>query len=130
MSRYKTYDFKCTNRAALIQAIQTVGLPFDESNGNHISLYRYSTHEPEQKASIVISKRHLASAYNDLGFVLQPDGSYEPLVGDYGKGAEMLGKIKQEYNAIMSTCIFKAQGYTAVRNPLPGDAFEIVFTKY
>ena len=130
MSRYKSYSLKINNRDSLIAAIQLAEIPFEKSDGNDISLHRYSHRDQEQMAEIVIRKEALDSRYNDLGFVRKTDGSYDALVGDYGKGAATLDTIRQNYAVIQNTRLLKAKGYTVSQTKLPGGAIELVATLY
>jgi hypothetical protein len=130
MSKYKKFDWNCTNRASLLLAIQATNLPFEQAADNSISLYRYALRDQEQHASLVIRKENLASAYNDLGFALQPDGSYTAVVGDYGKGAAVLNQIKQEYTLQEATRVARANGYTVTRHASPGGVIDLICNQY
>lgn len=71
------------------------------------------------KCNIIIRRKTLGSASNDVGYRRNEEGGYTAYVSDYDKKATFTersrDKVMQEYSAAVAEKRLKAQGYTVKR---------------
>lgn len=83
---------------------------------------------------IVIRRKNIGSASNDVGYRRTEDGKYVAYISDFDKGANFnqakQNKVAQEYAARVSEKQLKNQGYTVKRVPGKNGAMQIVATKF
>ncbi|HRH44638.1 MAG TPA: DUF1257 domain-containing protein [Pyrinomonadaceae bacterium] len=101
MSKYMTFNetaFK--DRECLLKALEECGYTNTEE-GESLSLYGYRGDEREETAQIVVRRRFIGSASNDLGFQ-KTDAGYVPVISEYDQRYMMQGKflttLKTNYN--------------------------------
>ena len=79
------------------------------------ALYGYMGDERPERAQIVIRRRQLDSASNDIGFVQDASGVYRALISEYdrsiGFDAAWLGRLSQTYKERQTMAVAKAKGY-------------------
>ena len=68
MSEYTVVKTPITDPDILRRALQDAGVPFEEAQGNTLSLVGYLGDTRPQKAQFVVRRNHLSSASNDLGY--------------------------------------------------------------
>ena len=85
MSHYTKLVTKIKNRANLVKALQKLGFREDqiEVHDEAQNLYGYQGNKREQKANVIIRRKNVGQASNDLGFVLQEDGTYGAIISDF-----------------------------------------------
>ena len=101
MSKYVTFtDLVFKDRALLLAALADLGYA-DVEEGEALSLYGYLGDKRPETAEIVVRRKHLGSASNDVGFARTPDG-YVPIVSEYDGRAlhrgQFLVKLRTAYN--------------------------------
>ena len=101
MSKYMTFTsaaFK--DRECLLQALQECGYAETEE-GEAVSLYGYRGDKREETAQIVVRRKFIGSASNDLGF-RKTDNGYVPVISEYDQQYMMQGKfltnLRTNYN--------------------------------
>ena len=71
------------------------------------------------KCNIIIRRKNVGGASNDVGFKRNEEGGYNAYISDYDKGANFSktkqDKVLQEYSASVAERRLKAQGYTVKR---------------
>lgn len=97
-------DMQCLKKALM-------NLGFKESEIEHHSeaqtLHGYQGDTRKQKAHLIIRKRHVGSASNDIGFEKQKDGSIVAHISNYDRGSrgykgfnygdDFINKLSQQY---------------------------------
>ena len=85
MSHYLDIKTCITNEDALIKALIRKGFKPEqiEVHKEATNLYGYQGDKRQQKANIIIRRKDVGSASNDLGFVKKEDGTYEAIVSKY-----------------------------------------------
>lgn len=87
MSAYLTFGTPMIDEATLLEALADLG--FDatrvEVHPTPVALVGYAGGARTAEANVVIRRRHLSSASNDVGFVATPTG-YRAMVSDYDRG--------------------------------------------
>jgi hypothetical protein len=87
MSHYNEIKTQITNRSALVTALTQCGFTLDQievhDEAQNLKGYRGDTRE--QKANVIIRRKDVGTASNDLGFAQKKDGTYEAIISDYDK---------------------------------------------
>lgn len=76
MSQFATIRTRIKDKAILLKCLKDLGYPYEE--GNNLSLYGYMGDTRSETADIVIRRKHIGSASNDIGF--KKVGSYYNLI--------------------------------------------------
>lgn len=100
MSKYLRYDavvFK--QRQQLLAALAELGYP-EVEEGQALPLFGYQGDQRPETAEMVIRRRSLGAASNDVGFVHTLEG-YVPLVSEYDQralhGGRFLAQLRTAY---------------------------------
>jgi hypothetical protein len=92
MSKYLTFtDVVFTNQALLIAALADLGYT-EVEQGEALPLYGYQGDKRTEYAEIVVRRRHIGSASNDLGFRRTAEG-YTPIISEYDQRTLHRGKF-------------------------------------
>jgi hypothetical protein len=92
MSKYMTFTgtaFK--DRECLVQALSECGYGTVEE-GESLSLYGYQGDRKPETAQIVVRRKFIGSASNDLGFQKTENG-YVPVISEYDRSFMMQGNF-------------------------------------
>src|SRR3989338_923086 len=90
MSAYTTIKTKIKDKETLKKVLDQLKLPYEE--GVNLTLYGYMGDRRTQTADIVVRKKYIGRASNDLGFKRLPDGTYEMIVSEFDRGAGLFSK--------------------------------------
>ena len=101
MSKYLIYqDIVFKDRRLLLAALADLGYT-EVEEGEALPLYGYQGDRRPETAELVVRRRHLGSASNDLGFARTPDG-FVPLISEYDQrvlhGGQVLTKLRTAYS--------------------------------
>ena len=101
MSKYLVFEgevFK--DRALLLAALADLGY-VEVEQGEALPLYGYRGDRRAETAEVVVRRRHLGPASNDLGFARTPDG-YVPVISEYDRetllGGHFLVRLRTAYS--------------------------------
>lgn len=84
MSKYATVNTDFKDKACLVQAIQEMGYKNVEFHEQPVALYGYEGQARPETAEIVIRRKEIGGASNDIGFKLnKATGKYEALISAY-----------------------------------------------
>lgn len=118
MSHFTRIATKFVSAAALVQALADIGLTEVETHETAQRLYGYQGDLRRDDAEIIVRRRFLRPASNDLGFKRQPDGTFSAVVSEYdvhiGYNRAWLDRLRQRY------------AYHAVREQLAEQEFNLV----
>lgn len=94
MSHFTKLKSKLTNEAALVEALKDLGFTTEqiEIHEKPAQLEGYDGRMRNEKANVVIRRKHVGSSMNDMGFLKQKDGTYEAIISDYNAGWGNAGK--------------------------------------
>jgi len=100
MSRYLQYGDVCfRDRKLLLAALADLGY-VDVEEGEALALYGYQGDRRPETAEIVVRRRHIGSASNDVGFARTPRG-YVPIVSEFDArtlhGGQFLVRLRTAY---------------------------------
>ena len=114
MSKYQVMQTVLSDQQFLVEALQEMGYTPEVFPGG-AALYGFEGHERSERAHIIIRRRQLDSASNDIGFVRGENGVYRAIVSEYdesiGFDKAWLGRIAQTYKERQTMAIAKAKGY-------------------
>lgn len=101
MSKYLEFkEFLLKDRRLLLAALADLGYA-EVEQGEALPLYGYQGDRRPDTADIVVRRKHLGSASNDLGFARTPDG-FVPIVSEYDQhvlhGGQLLVKLRTAYS--------------------------------
>jgi hypothetical protein len=88
------------DRRLLLAALADLGYT-EVEEGEALPLYGYQGDRRPETAELVVRRRYLGAASNDLGFARTPDG-YVPIVSEYDQRAlhngQFLAKLRTAYS--------------------------------
>lgn len=101
MSEYTVVELEFKDEGALKQVIKTLGYEF-ETHDEAQTLFDYRGKARPEKANIIIRRKHVSSAANDIGF-LKKNGKYEMIISEYDRShaktkENFMHRLKQEYS--------------------------------
>ena len=101
MSKYLVFkEYVLKDRRLLLAALADLGYT-EVEEGDALPLYGYQGDRRPETAEIVVRRRYLGAASNDLGFARTPDG-YVPIVSEYDQrtlhGGQFLAKLRTAYS--------------------------------
>ena len=100
MSRYNRQKSTYNDRDCLVAALNEQGYTEVEAHDEAVNLIGYHGDVRPEKANVIVRRRYIGSAANDLGFVKEADGMYSAIVSDYDShkhGAEWMKGLKRAY---------------------------------
>ena len=114
MSKYEELRTILSEERFLVDALRELGYSPEASNEG-MSLYGYLGDERPEKAHIVIRRRQLSSASNDIGFARDATGVYRAVISEYDRGIGFddawLGRVAQAYKERQTMAVAKSKGY-------------------
>ena len=101
MSKYCTFtDMVFKDRRLLLAALADLGYT-EVEEGETLPLFGYMGDQRPETAEVVVRRRYVGSASNDLGFARTPEG-YVPIVSEYDQrvlhGGQFLVKLRTAYH--------------------------------
>ena len=101
MSKYLHFQGICfVSRELFLAALAELGYPTVEE-GLALPLYGYQGDRRPETAEIVVRRRHVGSASNDIGFTKTGDG-YAPILSEYDHrtllGGQFLVRLRTAYS--------------------------------
>jgi len=114
MSKYEELRTVLFDERFLVEGLRELGYN-PEVSREGLSLYGYLGDERPEKAHIVIRRRQLDSASNDIGFARDASGVYRALISEYDRGIGFddawLGRVAQTYKERQTMTVAKSKGY-------------------
>jgi hypothetical protein len=114
MSKYDEMRTVLSHEGYLIETLREMGYA-PEVCAEGTALFGYLGDERSDRAEIVIRRRRLDSASNDIGFRRDESGAYRAIISEYDRGIGFneawLGRIAQTYKERQTMAVAKAKGY-------------------
>ena len=119
MSHFTVVEIEATDTACLIEALETIGYKGKiEAHDRPVTLIGYDgrprlLEDQEVRAEIVIRRRHLWEAANDIGFARQADARYVAYISEYDRSVRPTWhtEVVKEYGAAKAAKELRAQGW-------------------
>jgi hypothetical protein len=100
MSKYNKQRSVYNDRDCLIEALRVMGYDEVEVHEDAVNLIGYRGDTRLERANVIVRRRYIDTAANDLGFVKEQDGTYSAIVSDYDShkhGAAWMTGLKKAY---------------------------------
>ena len=114
MSKYEELRTVLAHEGYLVEALQQLGYT-PEVHKAAAPLHGYMGDERPECAHIIIRRKQLDSASNDIGFAKDSNGQYRAVVSEYdrsiGFDQAWLGRVAQAYKERQTMAVAKAKGY-------------------
>jgi hypothetical protein len=114
MSKYNEMRTVLSHEGYLIETLREMGYA-PEVCAEGAALFGYMGDERSERAEIIIRRRRLDSASNDIGFRRDESGVYRAIISEYDRGIGFdeawLGRIAQAYKERQTMAVAKAKGY-------------------
>ena len=114
MSKYGTLETEIKEQKYLIAALGEMGY-HPEVHLDGAPLIGYEGNERPERAHIIVRRRELDSASNDIGFAKTADGRYAAQLSEYdqaiGFDQKWLNRIRQIYKEKQTIAAAKSKGY-------------------
>lgn len=97
-----------------------------EEHAEATNLYGYRGDKREQKAEIIIRRKHVGSSSNDIGFVQTEDGSWSAIISEYDSNrynGGWLDKLTQTYAREVIQEVAEEQGFTFESTESDGEMY-------
>jgi Protein of unknown function (DUF1257) len=117
MSAYTEQVTQITDGALLTECLKEKGIKEVENHDTPQNLVGYQNDTREQKAEIIIRRKHVGAASNDIGFQKQSDGTYRAIISQFDKGRyndAWMSDLKKKYAEKKIHQVAKKNGLTFV----------------
>ena len=100
MSKYTKQKSTYNDRDCLVAALNEMGYTDVEVHDEAVNLIGYHADVRPERANVIVRRRYIDTAANDLGFVRESDGTFSAIVSDYDSrkhGAAWMTGLKKAY---------------------------------
>jgi hypothetical protein len=100
MSKYNDYKTQFKDVKTLCEALKEMGYAEVEVHDKPVNLVGYHGDLRDDMAEVIIRRKFVGSASNDIGFKRQPDGTYKAIISEYDSGrhgTQWLNKLADNY---------------------------------
>lgn len=114
MSKYEELVTRVTEECHLVGALRDLGYE-PEVHPTGAALVGYQGDERAERAHVIVRRRQLDSASNDIGFARDASGVYRAVISAYDRGIgfddRWLGRVAQSYKERQTMAVARAKGY-------------------
>lgn len=117
MSHFTVMRTKFTDPAALLKALADQGFRDVEVHEQAQHLRGFMGDVRKHTAEVIIRRKYVGQASNDIGFKKQPDGTYDAVISSYDRhkySQEWLNRLAQRYAYHVTREKLEAQGFALV----------------
>ena len=117
MSAYTLIETQLVSEEHLVRALEDLGFEQVERHAAAQPLVGFEGLRREQRAEIIIRKRYLDAASNDLGFARDASGRFTAIVSDFDRGrfgGPWLQRVTQRYAYHVTRDKLAEQGFALV----------------
>jgi hypothetical protein len=117
MSHFTVLRTQITDTDALVKALADLGFTQVEIHQTAQHLHGYQGDVRPQTAEIIIRRRYIGPASNDIGFKRQENGTFDAIISDYDRGTysqQWLNHLAQRYAYHMARAKLEEQGFALV----------------
>jgi len=126
MSEYLEFKTQITRKDELVLALGDMGFTSQqiEIHTDPQTLYGWHGEKRPEKSEVIIRRKYVGAAANDLGFTKQADGTYKAIISanerTCGYNAAWLNRLNQNYAAHVIRRKAKAKGYRVTETKVDG----------
>ncbi len=117
MSHFTRLKTRITDKAALVKALADVGYKLVEVHDTPQHLYGYRGDQRAQTAEVIVRRKYVGRASNDLGFRRTDDGNFEAIISAYDRrkhSQAWLDRLTQRYAYHVARAKLQEQGFDLV----------------
>jgi uncharacterized protein DUF1257 len=114
VSKYNQVETQYKDRDCLVDALGDMGYTDVEVHEVAQNLVGYHGDLRQQKANVIVRRKHISHSANDLGFVQQEDGTFAMIVSDFDQGkhnAQWNAKLKGAYGERGAMKVARKKGF-------------------
>ena len=124
MSHFTAIKTQIKDAEALVKALADVGFKQVEVHGTAQPLYGFQGDVRSQTAEVIIRRKYVGRASNDIGFQRQQDGTFEAIISEYDRrnyAQPWLNQVMQRYgyHALLATA--SVQGFAVEEEAVLAD---------
>lgn len=122
MSEYTVCEQDYKDKDVIIDTIKELGYPVEI--GESLNLYGYQGDKRPEQADIVIRRKHVGSASNDIGFTRRSTGGYDLVISEYDRGyvgRKFLEEFPKLYSQNVTVKQLKKKGYKLKKKTVDND---------
>jgi hypothetical protein len=139
MSHFSEVAIELADEGCLVAALTRLGFQGKvEVHQEAQALYGYQGDVRAQKAHVIIRRKHVGQASNDIGFERQTDGTYRAWISDFDRTRQTggtryddkwLGRLKQNYGVEKARAEAKKRGYMVSEQKLEDGRVRLVLRR-
>jgi hypothetical protein len=117
MSHFTKLRTQITDADGLVKALADVGFKEVEVHEAAQHLYGYQGDERPQTAEVIVRRKYIGLASNDVGFKRQADGTFEAIISEYDRrrySQAWLNRLAQRYAYHVALAKLAEQGFDLV----------------
>jgi hypothetical protein len=100
MSHFTCIKTQIKDKTALVQALADAGFKAVEVHEQAQHLYGYQGDARPETAEVIIRRKYIGHASNDIGFKCQPDGTFQAIISAFDRhqySQQWLNQLTQRY---------------------------------
>jgi hypothetical protein len=117
MSHFTVLKTRIMDRDALVRALGELGFPEVEVHDTPKRLFGFEGLPRLETAEVIVRRKHIGRASNDLGFKKDRDGTYQAIISSFDRakyGRAWLDRLSQRYAYHAAREKLAAQGFSLV----------------
>jgi hypothetical protein len=117
VSHFTRLKTRITDKGALVKALADIGYKLVEVHDAPQHLYGYRGDKRAQVAEVIVRRKYVGHASNDLGFQRTADGSFEAIISGYDRrkhSQAWLDRLTQRYAYHVARAKLQEQGFDLV----------------
>jgi hypothetical protein len=117
MSHFTSIKTRIADLEALTKALTDLGFKTIEVHTEAQNLYGYQGDQRSQRAEVIIRRKFVGSASNDIGFKRQTDGTFEAIISNYDRtkySRSWLEQLTHRYAYHVTRAKLQEQGFDLV----------------
>lgn len=121
MSHYTTLETAIVSAEHLAQALRDLGFAEVEVHEEAQPLVGWLGDSRAQRAEVIIRRKHVGTASNDIGFARGADGRFEAMISEFDRhqyGPEWLGRLTQRYAYRVARDVLAEQEFSLVEESM------------
>ena len=117
MSHFTVLNTQIVEIDALVKALAEMNFKHVEVHETAQHLYGYQGDRRRQTAEIIIRRKYIGRASNDIGFKWNKNGTFDAIISDYDRrkySQQWLNRLTQRYAYHVTRSKLEEQGFTLV----------------
>ena len=118
MSHFTRMRTRIADAEALTKALAEMGFKEVEVHAEAQHLYGYMGDRRQQTAEVIVRRKHIGTASNDIGFKRGQDGVFEAIISDFDRrtySQDWLNRLTQRYAYHAARFKLEEQGFSLIK---------------